>query len=388
MSGHSTSPKGIGGGPRPAVARLLLTLLALLLAACGQSGTSTQGNQEAAPTTAPAATTEATGAPAATAAPAAAAIPTPGPNEFRNPVLRADFADPFLLRVGDTYYAYATNASGKNVQVASSTDLVQWKQLPDAMPALGKWAKLGGSFVWAPEVIQIGEQYLLYYTARDKAADKQCIGVAVADKPEGRFRDPNDTAFVCQAAQGGSIDASPFRDEDGTLYLYWKNDGNCCGQSTYIYVQELAPDGLSLVGEPVTLVQNDRRWEGPLIEAPTMWKQDGSYYLFFSANAYAGVDYAVGYATCETATGPCQDAEENPILASVLDVKPPVIGPGHQTVLADENGETWLVYHAWEVTGSGQGTRRFMWIDRLAWEDGKPVLQGPTLNPQPRPDAQ
>jgi hypothetical protein len=28
---------------------------------------------------------------------------------------------------------------------------------------------------------------------------------------------------------------------------------------------------------------------------------------------------------------------------------------------------------------------RFMWIDRLIWEDGKPVVQGPTSAPQPAP---
>lgn len=346
---------------------LIVPLLAAILAACGAQ---------------PAA--QPTPAPAASAA-AAPAIPTPGPGEFRNPVLRADFPDPHVIRVGDTYYAYATNAAGKNVQVSTSTDLVQWSQPKEAMPAIASWAQLGGSFIWAPEVIQIGERFLLYYTARDKAADRQCIGVAVADAPEGRFRDSNDAAFVCQAEQGGSIDAHPFRDADGKLYLYWKNDGNCCDQSTYLYAQELAPDGLSLIGEPVRLVQNDRRWEGSVVEAPTMWLHEGRYYLFFSGNGYGGVDYAVGYASCESPLGPCTDAEENPILASVLDTQPPVIGPGHQTIIEDSDGETWLVYHAWEVTGAGRGSRRFMWIDRLVWNDGVPQVLGPTLEPQARP---
>lgn len=363
---------------RRALAPLLL-LIALLLGACGQGG------QAAAPSPAADAATTAPAAPAAPAATAAPAAAAPGPDEFKNPVLRADFPDPHLILVDGTYYAYATNVIGKNVQVSSSTDLVEWTQPKEAMPVIADWAKPSGLFVWAPEVIQVGEQFLLYYTARDKQADKQCIGLAVADSPEGRFKDPNDAPFICQVSQGGSIDASPFRDADGTLYLYWKNDGNCCGQSTYLYAQQLAPDGLSLVGEPVELVQNDRRWEGPLVEAPTMWLQDGRYYLFFSANAYGGVDYAVGYANCESPMGPCQDAEENPILASKTDVQPVVIGPGHQTIIQDDDGETWLVYHVWEVTSAGKGNRRFMWIDRLVWNDGVPDIEGPTIDPQPRP---
>ncbi len=370
---------------KPAVRPLLALLLALLLSACGQSAA---GEPTAAPPTADLAA-EATAPPATPAPPAAQAAPTAvvvAPEQFRNPVLRADFADPGVLRVDDTYYAYATNGTGKNVQVATSPDLVRWTQLSDAMPALGKWAQLGGSYVWAPEVMQIGEQFVLYYTARDKASDRQCVGVAVAAKPEGKFKDPHAAPLVCQTEEGGTIDASPFRDADGTLYLYYKNDGNCCSQPTYLYVQELAADGLSLQGEPTRLVRNDRAWEGHVIEAPTMWLEEGRYYLFFSGNDYGGPPYAVGYATCEGPRGPCEDAPENPIVASVTDRQPPVIGPGHQTIVEDADGETWLVYHAWEITSAGQrGSRRFMWLDRLVWEDGAPRVAGPTTDPQARP---
>lgn len=314
---------------------------------------------------------------------ASATAPAAG-TTFQNPVLRADFADPEITKIGDTYYAYATNGSGKNVQVATSKDLVTWQQLSDAMPATGSWAKLGGSHIWAPEMMKIGDRYVLYYTARDKASNKQCVGVAVSDKPEGKYKDPNDHPLVCQADMGGTIDPSPFRDGD-KLYLYYKNDGNCCGQKTYLWVQELAADGLSLVGEPKQLVGNDKQWEGAVVEAPTMFKKDDKYYLFFSANNYASADYAVGYANCQSATGPCEDAPENPILKSVLE-KPLVVGPGHQAIITDDKGQTWMVYHAWEISSAGTKTsRRFVYLDRLDWKDGKPVVNGPTTAPQPRP---
>ncbi|MFL5735316.1 MAG: glycoside hydrolase family 43 protein [Chloroflexia bacterium] len=304
-------------------------------------------------------------------------------NTFQNPVFRSDFPDPEIIKEGDTFYAYATNGLGRNIQVATSPDLVHWKLLNDAMPALAPWAKLGGLHVWAPEVIKIGQRYVMYYTARDKKADRQCVGVATSDKPDGPFQDTSDHALVCQADEGGSIDPDPFRDGD-KLYLYWKNDGNCCNQPTYIYVQELAPDGLSLTGQPTQLVRNDAPWEGQVVESPTMWKQDGKYYLFFSGNSYAGFDYAVGYATCQTVTGPCQDATENPILKSHTE-KPLVVGPGHEAIIK-VGDETWIVYHAWEVTSAGtRGSRRFMWIDRLDWKDGKPDVIGPTTDPQPAP---
>lgn len=303
---------------------------------------------------------------------------------FQNPVLTSDFPDPYILPVEDSYYAYATNAYGKNVQVSRSDDLVSWDLSKDAMPTLASWVRLNRPDVWAPEVMRVGENYLLYYTARDETSGKQCLGVAISDAPEGKFRDMNDQPFICQTDEGGSIDAHPFLNEDGTLYLYWKNDGNAVGMATYIYAQEMTPDGLGLVGEPVRLIRNDMAWEGGVIEAPTMWERDGNYYLFFSANSYAGLEYAVGYATCDTPIGPCEDAPENPILASRM-TESLVIGPGHQTIVEDEEGQTWLVYHVWQVTGGLRGNSRFMWLDQLEWQEGKPVVAGPTAAPQAAP---
>jgi beta-xylosidase len=318
----------------------------------------------------------------------AAPAPTPTqavvPGEtFRNPVFRNDFPDPHIIEVDGIYYAYATNSAGRNVQLATSENLVDWTWRADAMPALASWVRLSIPHVWAPEVMPIDGQYVLYYTARSVEADRQCLGIAVSDRPDGGFRDTSDEPFICQVEEGGSIDANPFRDGD-TLYLYWKNDGNCCGHPTYIYVQEMTPDGLDVVGEPVRLIRNDAVWEAHVIEAPSMIHHDGRYYLFYSANNYGGAEYAVGYAVCEGPMGPCEKAPENPILSSLLE-NPPVIGPGHQTFV-DVNDETWIVYHAWEITSQGlRGDRRFMWIDRLEWEDGRPVVQGPTTGIQSVP---
>ncbi len=381
------------------LARLMRLMVGLpllgLLAGCGDQ-TPTVTPAPAANQTSAAQTSAATPTTAAqiTAAPTTAivaatteAVATPAsipPGSFQNPVLRQDFPDPFILEDNGTFYAYATNGSGHNIQLATSTDLLNWELQSDAMPALPTWAKLGGSLVWAPEVAKIGDKFVMYYTARDKASNKQCVGVAVSDKPDGKFKDSNTKPLVCQSEQGGTIDPNVFRDSDNKMYLYFKNDGNCCGISTNIYVQELAPDGLSLVGAgPTKLISNDQGWEGLVIEAPTMFKHDNNYYLFFSGNDYAGIPYAVGYATCKGPTGSCEQANENPILKSLLK-SPPVIGPGHQTLL-QLGDQTWIVYHAWEVSSGLKTSRRFVWMDKLNWKDGKPVVEGPTTTPQPAP---
>jgi beta-xylosidase len=220
----------------------------------------------------------------------------------------------------------------------------------------------------------------MYFTARDAASDKQCIGVATSDKPEGPFKDEGDKPFICQADQGGSIDASSFVDEDGTQYVLWKNDGNCCGYDTWLYIQKVSQDGLTLEGDPTRLIKQDKAWEGNLVEAPTLWKHEDNYYLFYSANNYAGADYATGYAVADAPTGPFTKPENGPWLSTDFQ-NGGAIGPGGQDVVVDDDGETWLAYHSWDPTA----TYRRMQIDELRWEGETPVLDGPDRGPQPKP---
>jgi beta-xylosidase len=231
--------------------------------------------------------------------------------------------------------------------------------------------------------MEIGDQFIMYYVARDKELDRQCIGLAVSDTPDGPFADPNDEAFVCQGELGGSIDAYPYRDEDGKLYLFWKNDGNCCNLEVALWGQELSPDGMSLVEEPVKLLVRDQAWERPLIENPAMVKHDDSYYLFYSGNWWESHEYAVSYAVCETVLGPC----EKPLDAPWFEFKPPVMGPGGEAFFTDPEGNLWMVYHAWTGANVGYsgGGKRSLHIDLVTFEDDKPVTNGPTSSPQPLP---
>jgi beta-xylosidase len=315
------------------------------------------------------------------------------PGTFVNPVIHDDFPDPFLLRAQGTYYAYATTDVAQNLQLARSTDLVTWAELDDPLPTIPAWSS---GDTWAPEVIETSAGYVLYFTAHDgelKRPDgggSQCITLAVSSTPEGPFVDSSTKPLVCQADLGGSIDASPFRDADGSLYLVWKNDGNCCGLPTRFTIQPLSADGLKLTGKPADLgVVNDEPWEGSVIEAPTLVLHDGTYYLFYSANGYDTEFYAVGYATSKILRGPYVDASENPILASSWGrpVSSRARGPGHQSVIAADDGQLWMAYHAWdeEAVGYGNFGQRSVWIDKLHLDGGRATVDGPTDQPQPVP---
>lgn len=312
------------------------------------------------------------------------AIVQPGPasvftKTFRNPVLDINFPDPFILRVGNTYHAYATNGGGSNVQYAESRDLIHWSQGKDVLPTLPDWALPG--LTWAPEVAHLNGKYQLYYTTHDIASDRQCIGVAVSGSPAGPFVPVGNGPVVCQDHLGGSIDPSPFVDGDGRAYLLWKNDGNCCDLPTRLYIQPLSSDGLQLTGQPTALLQNDQPWEGRVVEAPTLHRQGGVYYLLYSGGAYDSDGYAVGYATSPQLTGPYHKAA-GPLLIS----RDQVAGPGHQSVFTDDRNQTWLVYHAWTAGKIGdQSGYRSMRLDKVGFAGGVVTTSGPTLITQPAP---
>jgi len=301
---------------------------------------------------------------------------------YTNPVFDDDFPDPFVLRVGGTYYAYATNVRSNNVPVLRSGDLATWEKVGDALPHLPKWARSGASLTWAPSVLPRRAGYVLYFTARDIASERQCIGRATSDAPGGKFADDSASPLVCQATLGGSIDASPFVDDDGSAWLVWKNDGNCCGLRVSLWIQQLSDDGLALTGTPREVLGYDQAWESPLIEGPSLFKHDGKYYLFYSANRYESADYAIGYAVADAITGPfTKMTKAGPLFKS----RGQVAGPGGQEFFTDTHGNVWMAYHAWEAGAVGYRAlgQRKLYIDHVSFAAGKPVLSGPTSDPQP-----
>lgn len=381
------------------VQRCLLLIALVALAACGNSNGSAQQSGAASsvavastassPSAAASEPARASVSAASSVAPSVAAspssgptaVPTPGPDQFVNPVIGLDFPDPDTLKVGDTYYAYATQGNSSIFQSARSSDLVTWEMLGDAMPGPPTWTK-PGPFYWAPEVTtwDDGKTFVMYFTARDTESDKQCIGVATADKPEGPFNSAADKPIICPAEVGGAIDAASFTDDDGTRYILWKNDGNCCGFDTFLHIQKVSADGLTLEGEPTQLIKQDQGWEGLLVEAPTLWKHNGKYYLFYSANNYAGIDYAMGYAVADNVLGPYTKPQNKPFMSTDLQ-NGGALGPGGQDIIVDKDGDTWMMYHTWDPSATFRGVQ----IDELVWEGDVPVVKGPDKIPQPKP---
>jgi beta-xylosidase len=286
------------------------------------------------------------------------------------PIFDGDFADPFVLAAGNAYYAYSTNTVDANVPLLVARDSTTARYVGDVLPDLPEWSEAG--FVWAPAVVSVDDGYVLYYATRVAGTQTQCISRAVAELPEGPFVDESSGPMVCQRDLGGSIDPAVGVDDDGGLVLLFKNDGNCCGMPTSIWSQPLSGDGLEVVGEPSELLVAEPGWEGDLIEGPSMVAHGDEYLLFYSANAWDTEDYAVGWARCESLTGPCERIEDGPWMSSEL----LAYGPGGQEFF-EALGDVWMAYHGWtEKSAAPSGGQRRLYVDVIEFDDGVPKRVG------------
>src|SRR5256885_16113598 len=110
----------------------------------------------------------------------------------KNPVINGWYADPEGIKYGNTYWIFPTYSAEYNKQVFfdgfSSNDLVHWEKHHDILDTAAiKWAKRA---MWAPAVLEKGGKYYFFFGANDvHKGEVGGIGVAVADKPEGPYKD-------------------------------------------------------------------------------------------------------------------------------------------------------------------------------------------------------
>jgi beta-xylosidase len=281
-----------------------------------------------------------------------------------------DFPDPFVLRVGSTYFAYGTNSTEGNIQIIQSTNLSQWSAVGNALPNLPSWAKPGGT--WAPSVLEVGGTFVLYYAAvvAGPSGGEECISAATATEPQGPFVDDSSSPLVCQTSLGGSIDPSPFVDADGTPYLEWKSNGGA-GQPATIWSEQLNASGTGFAGvAPTELLVADQSWQAGIVEAPDLVLSGGRYFLFYSGNNWDSADYAIGVATCSGPLGPCNEPSSEQILASGTDLS----GPGGESVFSDADGSLWIAFDAWEPGAVGYPHSRVLFVRPLSLSGATPVI--------------
>ena len=231
-------------------------------------------------------------------------------------------ADPYILFYNDTYYAYGTSRAD-GFEVYSSPRL-----------ALSKEDSYGDKWFWAPEVYYVGEdkKFYMFYSVEEH------VCVATSDSPLGPF--VQDEKKPIREEKG--IDTSVFFDEDGKAYLYFVRFTN----GNVIWCAELKDNLKEIKEETLTqCVEATEPWElvfGKVAEGPSIVKQGGLYYMFYSANDFRSQDYAVGYATSDSPFGPWRKSEKNPLLHKVEEL----VGTGHGAPFLDRSGGYRYIFHA------------------------------------------
>jgi xylan 1,4-beta-xylosidase len=283
---------------------------------------------------------------------------------YTNPAIAGDFPDPSVIRVGRDYWAAATSSEwGPEFPILHSRDLVNWELVGSVFRTRPAWSV--GSY-WAPEISQDKGRFFIYYAARKKGGPL-CVAVATASRPQGPYTDHG--PLVCQEV--GSIDGFPVTDENGQRYLLWKEDGNSVSKPTPIWAQRLSADGTRLLGERRELFHNDQAWEkhaslpyGDLVEGPAVIRHNGWFYIFYSGNFCCAreCNYMLGVARSRKLLGPWEKNPGNPILRGNETWK----CPGHGTVVEDNRGRDFLLYHAYKRDDFVYVGRQAL-LDEITW---------------------
>ena len=287
------------------------------------------------------------------------------------PVMQADYPDPFATVVGSAVYVYSSNVTGAHVPVGMGSSGTTGDYLGDAMPNLASWTAPNAQ-VWAPSVWQgPNGTFVMYYAATEKSSGRMCVSRAVSTDPAGPFVDELGSALICPLSMGGAIDPS-FTMVNGNLWLVYKVDGNCCQLPTSIWSQQLSSDGRSLVGSPTKLFQQDQAWEGSVVEAPSVQQQGGKIIVFYSGNDWDSPNYAIGYAVCDSITGPCIKPLTQAWHAATSDA----VGVGGQEFI-DFGGVTTIVYHGW-LPGQVNPfvSERNLYFSVVTWNGATPTFVG------------
>lgn len=148
----------------------------------------------------------------------------------QNPVISTAYTpDPAPYVHGDKVYLFvdhdeddATYFKMKDWMLYYTEDMANWTYLGTPVSTeTFKWAEQGDN-AWASQAVEKDGKWYWYVCLLEAGTRSNTIAVAVADDPQGPYRD----ALGHPLAKGWSfIDPSIFIDDDGSAYLFWGNKG-------------------------------------------------------------------------------------------------------------------------------------------------------------------
>lgn len=286
-----------------------------------------------------------------------------------NPVFPGWYADPEGIVFNKQYWIYPTFSAPYNKQVFfdafSSPDLIKWTKHSRILDTSAiKWAKRA---MWAPSIIEKDKKYYLFFGANDIQKDSELggIGVAVADKPQGPYKDHLGKPLIDKFHNKAQpIDQFVFHDKDGQYYLIYGGWRHC-------NIAKLNKDFTGFLpfedGSTFKEITPEKYVEGPF-----MFIKDGKYYFMWSEGGWTGPDYSVAYAIADSPLGPFKRIDK--ILQQDASIAK---GAGHHSVISVPKDNAWyIVYHRRPLTETGANSRETC-IDRMYFDEQgliKPVV--------------
>lgn len=272
---------------------------------------------------------------------------------FKNPIIFADYSDPDVIRVGDTYYMTASSFNYvPGLPILTSKDLVNWKLVNYAVDKIDyeQYDKPQHSKgVWAPAIRYHNERFYIYYGMPDEG-----IFMVSTKEPLGKWEEP-----VLVLEGKGLIDSCPFWDDDGKAYIIHGYAKSRIGFKSYLGIFPMSEDGTRAIGEDHILYNGVETQ--PTIEGPKVYKRNGYYYILAPAG---GVK--TGWQTALRSKNIYGPYEEKIVLKQGNTI---VNGP-HQGGLVDTvNGDEWFLHF------QDRGLYgRIVHMQPVVWENDWPVM--------------
>ncbi len=284
---------------------------------------------------------------------------------WTNPVVDGWYADPESRVYGDTVFMYVTKSrpfeEQDNLVLVTTDDLTNFTIHPDIldMPTY-----VGAHFaIWAPSVIDKDGKYYLIFAANDIHSEEEVGGLylGVADTPYGPFANvfadgrPLLNAIFNRAQP---IDAHFFKDDDGTIYLYYGGWGHMM-----VCRMNETMDGFLPMAEPAFGGIARELTPEEYKEAPYVEKIDGKYHLMYSSGNWTNGSYRVKAAVADDPCAPFVCYGEVLSASEIAD------GPGHNSAFTFR-GVHYVAYHR-RIIGDTNAHHRQLCIDRQDIADGK-----------------
>ncbi len=200
-------------------------------------------------------------------------VPDIGNDQYKNPIIYADYSDPDVIRVKDNFYLVSSSFDQvPGLPILKSKDLVNWKIIGHALllqPPYDVYSKTQhGKGVWAPSIRYHKGEFYIYYPDVDYG-----IYMVKSKNPSGEWSLPK----LIMSGKGLE-DPCPLWDDNGNAYLVHAYAGSRAGIKNILVLNKMNSEGTSVLDEGIIIY--DGHGVDKTVEGPKLYKRNGYYYVF------------------------------------------------------------------------------------------------------------